>query len=162
MGDSANLAPAYLILHLVHTQLGSPDRVAYRGLALALYEELGDPKGQASALNNMGIDAYYEGDWESAVDRYERSRKLYERIGDAPNVGITANNIGEILSDQGRLEEAEAMFEAVLHDAEVMGHRFLSSSPARISDAWRHGRDASPRRRNSSSRRWRSLARSVH
>ena len=45
VGDSANLAPAYLILHLVHTQLGSPDRVAYRGLALALYEELGATQG---------------------------------------------------------------------------------------------------------------------
>src|SRR5262249_16004454 len=103
--DSASLAPAYLILHLVQTQLGSPDRIAYRGLALALYEELDDPKGQASALNNLGIDAYYEGEWEDALDRYERSRKLYERIGDMPNVGMTTNNIGEILSDQGRLED---------------------------------------------------------
>jgi class 3 adenylate cyclase/tetratricopeptide (TPR) repeat protein len=125
VGDSANLAPAYLILHLVHTQLGSPDRVAYRGLALALYEDLGDPKGQASALNNMGIDSYYEGEWESALDRYERSKTLYERIGDMPNASVAANNIGEILSDQGRLEEAEAMFKAVLRDAEVMGHKFL-------------------------------------
>ena len=125
VGDSANLAPAYLILHLVHTQLGSRIESPTVDSRWPCTKSSGTPKGQASALNNMGIDAYYEGDWESAVDRYERSRKLYERIGDAPNVGITANNVGEILSDQGRLEEAEAMFEAVLHDAEVMGHRFL-------------------------------------
>jgi class 3 adenylate cyclase/tetratricopeptide (TPR) repeat protein len=123
--DTASLAPAYLILHLVHTQLGSPERIAYRGLALSLYEELGDPKGQAAALNNLGIDHYYEGEWEQALDCYERSRTLYERIGDMPNVGLTTNNIGEILSDQGRLEEAEALFEAVLRDGEEMGHKFL-------------------------------------
>ncbi len=123
--DSANLATAYLLLHLVHSQLGSPDRAAYRGLALALYEDLGDLKGQASALNNFGIDLYYEGDWENALDRYEEGRKLYARIGDAPNVGVTTNNIGEILSDQGRVEEAEALFAEVAKSAEVMGHRFL-------------------------------------
>ena len=124
--DTASLAPAYLILHLAHTQLGSLERKSFRGLALALYEELGDLKGQASALNNLGIDAYYEGDWEKALDLYQRSQRLYDRIGDVPNVGLTTNNIGEILSDQGRLDEAEALFAEVRQSGDETGYRFLS------------------------------------
>jgi class 3 adenylate cyclase/tetratricopeptide (TPR) repeat protein len=126
-GDLATLAPAYLILHLVHVQLGSPKRAAYNGLALPLYEELGDLRGQASALNNLGIEAYYAGDWEKAVDLYERSRKLHERIGDATHVGMTRNNIGEILSDQGRLDEAERLFDEVVAACDAIGHRALAA-----------------------------------
>jgi class 3 adenylate cyclase/tetratricopeptide (TPR) repeat protein len=124
--DIATLAPAYLILGLVHAQLGSPHRAAYRGLALPLYEDLGDLRGQASALNNLGIEAYYEGDWVKAADLYDRSRKLHERIGDATHVGMTTNNIGEILSDQGRLDEAARLFETVVANSETIGHRALA------------------------------------
>jgi len=124
--DIATLAHAYLILHLVHAQLGSPERAAYRGIALPLYEDLGDLRGQASALNNLGIEAYYEGDWVKAADLYERSRKLHERIGDATHVGMTTNNIGEILSDQGRLDEAASLFATVVADCDTIGHRALA------------------------------------
>ncbi|HXG74955.1 MAG TPA: tetratricopeptide repeat protein [Gaiellaceae bacterium] len=125
--DSASLAPAYLILHLVHTQLGSPERAAFRGLALALYEELGDLKGQAAALNNYGIDLYYEGEWDRALDAYERSRKLYERIGDVPDSVVLTNNIGEILSDQGRLEDADRLFDEVVRTCDAIGYRLLAA-----------------------------------
>ena len=90
-----------------HTQLGSPERAAFRGLALPLYEELGDLEGPGEGLNNLGVEAYYDGDWARPSTLYERSRALLERIGDVTNVAMTANNIGEILSDQGRLEEAD-------------------------------------------------------
>jgi class 3 adenylate cyclase/tetratricopeptide (TPR) repeat protein len=123
----SHLAWAYGLLHLSHTMLGSPDRKAFSGLALPLHEELGDLKGQASDLNNLGIEAYYEGDWKKASDLYERSRKLHERIGDATHVGMTSINIGEILSDQGHLEEAEHLFEEVVTSADAIGHELFSA-----------------------------------
>ena len=101
--DQLQLATAYVLLHLVHTQLGSPERVAFRGLALPIFEDLGELKRQATALNNLGIDFYYEGEWAKALDVYERSRALFERIGDVTSVAMAMNNIGEILSDQGRI-----------------------------------------------------------
>ena len=61
----------------------------------------------------MGIEAYYEGDWEHALELYERSRALRERLGDVTNVAMQTSNIGEILSDQGHLEEAERLFTEV-------------------------------------------------
>jgi tetratricopeptide (TPR) repeat protein len=125
--DHASLAPAYLILHLIYTQLGSSERAAYRGVALALYEELGDLKGQASALNNLGIEAYYDGNWVLAIELYERSRALHERIGDDTHVGMTTNNIAEIFSDQGRLDDAEPLFEDVVRACDAIGYRPLAA-----------------------------------
>ncbi|HEX3224514.1 MAG TPA: tetratricopeptide repeat protein [Gaiellaceae bacterium] len=124
--ERLQLANAYLLLHLAHTQMGSPDRVAFRGLALPIFEELGDLKRQATVLNNLGIEAYYEGDWAKALDVYERSRALFERIGDVTSVAMAQNNIGEILSDQGRLAEAEELFKTVQRTIDATGHRGLS------------------------------------
>jgi tetratricopeptide (TPR) repeat protein len=124
--DLQQLGDAYLLLHLVHTQIGSPERVAFRGLALPIFEDLGNLKRQATVLNNLGIDAYYEGEWAKALDVYERSRALFERIGDVTNVAMAKNNIGEILSDQGKLDEAEALFQEVRNAVDPTGHRGLS------------------------------------
>ena len=120
------LAAAYLLLYSAHALLGSPDRVAFRGLALSIYEEIGDLRGQAAALNSLGIEAYYEGDWEKALDVYERARKLFERIGDVTSEATTRSNTAEILSDQGRFAEAEELFESVEGVFEVAGYRLLA------------------------------------
>jgi tetratricopeptide (TPR) repeat protein len=127
IGDDQQLASAYLLLHVVHTLMGSPERVAFRGLALPIFEDLGDLKRQATVLNNLGIEAYYEGDWDKALDVYARSRDLFERIGDVTSVAMATNNIGEIRSDQGRLEEAEGLFSDVQHAVDSTGHRGLST-----------------------------------
>jgi class 3 adenylate cyclase/tetratricopeptide (TPR) repeat protein len=125
--DQRQLGNAYLMLHLVHTQMGSPERVAFRGLALPIFEELGDLKQQATVLNNLGIEAYYEGDWAKALDVYERSRALFERVGDVTSVAMAQNNIAEILSDQGRLDEAKELFETVQRAVDPTGHRGLAT-----------------------------------
>jgi tetratricopeptide (TPR) repeat protein len=109
------LAHAYYLLDWALTDLGRPEAAArYRELALPMYERLGDLSGQANVLNNLGIDAYYEGRWEEAIELYERSRQARERSGDVVQLGLAANNIGEILSDQGKIEEAAALFREAL------------------------------------------------
>lgn len=126
IGDSERLASAYMLLHMAYMHLGSDKRVAFRDLALPLFEKVGDLKGQGTALNNLGIEAYYEGVWEKALDAYERSRRLFERIGDVTSVAMATNNIGEILSDQGRFDAAAALFEETRRAVDSAGHRALS------------------------------------
>jgi tetratricopeptide (TPR) repeat protein len=96
-----------------------------RGLALPIYEELGDLLGQANVLNNMGVDAYYEGRWQEALDLYERSKALRERIGDVVGAATITNNIGEVKSDQGYLTTAGEHAEAARAVFESAGHRNL-------------------------------------
>jgi class 3 adenylate cyclase/tetratricopeptide (TPR) repeat protein len=124
--DREQLGNAYLLLHVVHMQIGSPDRVSFRGIALPIFEELGNLKRQATVLNNLGIDYYYEGDWTRALDIYERSRALFERLGDVTNVAMANNNVAEILSDQGHWEEARRLFEEVLETSDRAGRRSLA------------------------------------
>lgn len=108
-GDSKTLAHAYYLLDSALTDLGRPE-LKYRELALPMFEAVGDLLGQASVLNNHGVDAYYEGDWDRALELYGRSREARERAGDVVGAATAANNIGEILSDQGHLAEAESLF----------------------------------------------------
>jgi len=124
-GDLRSLAHAYYLMHLAYTELGSPEREAFRGLALPIYEELGDLLGQANVLNNLGIDAYYEGRWDEALDLYRRSREARERIGDVVGAATITNNIGEIESDQGHLEQAEAAFREAYDVCRAAGYPLI-------------------------------------
>jgi class 3 adenylate cyclase/tetratricopeptide (TPR) repeat protein len=108
--DRSGLAHAYYLLHLAHTSLGSPERVQYRGLALSITEELGDLVKLSNFLNNLGMDAYYEGRWDEALRFYERGGEARERAGDVVGAATSLNNIAEIKSDQGHLDAAEALF----------------------------------------------------
>jgi len=125
--DLEALAHAYNLLHLAYTSSGSPERIALRGLALPIYEELGDLLGQANVLNNLGIDAYYEGHWEQALDLYGRSQAARDRIGDVVGAATIANNIGEIKSDQGHYDDAEALFTEARDVCTRAGSRFLAT-----------------------------------
>ena len=112
--DRAEMAHAYYLLVFGYGSLGNPESRRYRALALPIYEELGDLVGQANVLNNLGVEAYYEGNWSEALAFYERSKALRQRAGDVVGEAAASNNIGEILSDQGRLAEAEALFRDAL------------------------------------------------
>ena len=125
--DLRAVAHAYYLLHLAYTSSGDPNRIAFRGLALPVYEELGDLLGQANVLNNLGIDAYYEGRWDEALDLYGRSQAVRDRIGDVVGAATIANNIGEIKSDQGHYEAAEELFTEARDVCTRAGARFLAA-----------------------------------
>ena len=127
VNDLPALAHAYHLIHLAYISSRSPERAAFRGIALPIYEELGDLLGQANALNNLGVDAYYEGRWREALDCYERSKALRERIGDVVGAATITSNIGEIKSDQGYLTTAGELFEQAREVFETAGHRMLAT-----------------------------------
>jgi class 3 adenylate cyclase/tetratricopeptide (TPR) repeat protein len=125
--DLPALAHAFHLMHLAYISNRSPERAALRGLALPIYEELGDLLGQANALNNLGVDAYYEGRWQEALEFYERSKSLRERIGDVVGAATITNNIAEIKSDQAYLTTARQLFEEARDVFETAGHRMLAT-----------------------------------
>ena len=116
------LANAYYLLHAAYGDLGSPEIARYRDLALPIYEELGDLVGQGNVLNNLGIEAYFEGRWDDALDLYRRSRDAKSRAGDIANAATQSNNEAEILSDQGHLVEAEALLRDALRVWSAAGY----------------------------------------
>ena len=79
--------------------------------ALELYDELGRLGPQATIYNNLGMFAYYEARWDDAVELFEKARQLRLRLGDEVDAALGTFNIGEVRSDQGRLDEARPLFE---------------------------------------------------
>jgi len=119
-------AHAYEILDFVYSQQGRPDLAVHLPAALTIHEESGDLYLQAETLNNMGIDAYYQGRWKDAIELYSRSRDVAARAGASEDAAMATNNIAEILSDQGHLAEAEEMFRAALRALRAAGSQVMT------------------------------------
>jgi class 3 adenylate cyclase/tetratricopeptide (TPR) repeat protein len=89
--------------------------------ALAIWEDLGELSWQAKALNQLGIRAYYEGRWNDALASYRRATATFAKVGDQWNAAISACNVGEILSDQGRYDEADEVVRPALRLLQASG-----------------------------------------
>jgi tetratricopeptide (TPR) repeat protein len=82
--------------------------------ALELFERCDDLPRQAGVWNHLGSRSYFAGEWNAAVERYQRSRDIHLRCGDDWSAAISSANIAEILVDQGRLAEARPLLEEAL------------------------------------------------
>ena len=106
IGDRRGLAHA---LDLQELSLLSYPAAAHDdepGGALAIYEQLGDLIGQTSVLSNLALAAHQRGEWDAAVALGRRSVEVAEQAGDVGSVALALCNLGEVLCDQGRLDEA--------------------------------------------------------
>ncbi len=109
--DTRTLAHAHLLMGNTFGDLGEPGGVEHLETALALFEQCDEPWGIASAHNNLGVEAYYEGDWALALRRYTLALQGFVRIGDETSHATMLNNIAEIYSDQGHWTLASEGFE---------------------------------------------------
>ncbi|HUP33606.1 MAG TPA: tetratricopeptide repeat protein, partial [Gaiellaceae bacterium] len=85
-----------------------------RDEALAILEEVGDLVQLNVLQGNVGIEAYFDGRWDDALDWYRRSGESAARVGDVVSVARAQINEGEILSDRGQFDEARALFDQAL------------------------------------------------
>lgn len=126
-GEDANdlkaMADALQRLHLATIYLGRTDRIGYGLKALDLYQELGDFERQASVLNNLGIQSYFDDDWDSAAAYYRRATEAGTQAGSMIDGLMGGLNGAEILSDQGHWDDAISMLENVLRNWEAAEYR---------------------------------------
>ena len=145
IGYRQGCAQAYLSMSLAYADTGDlKEAERFSELALALYEELEQLEPQAQVLNNMGTFSYFAGRWDEAVERWDRSRELRLRTGDAVEAANGTNNVAEVLSDQGHLAEAEARFREALRVWKAAGFQggvaYALANLGRV--AYRDGRPA--------------------
>jgi len=110
-GDDEALARAYLVMDWAYHVLGKTEHANHLELALDIYQRLGDRDGAGNVMNNLGADAYLDGEWDKAVDWYLRAQDAYRRAGNEVSAAVAGGNIGEVLVSQGRLSEAEPILE---------------------------------------------------
>ncbi|MGZ4183321.1 MAG: adenylate/guanylate cyclase domain-containing protein [Solirubrobacteraceae bacterium] len=108
VGELSALTHAYCALDWALVESGRPEEATNSRRALELCEQLGDPEQESAVLNSLGLFAYFDGRWDEAVALYERAGECSDRAGRPADRALTDCNVGEILSDQGRLDEAEA------------------------------------------------------
>jgi len=104
--DRSALAKSWYLLDMSLWNLGRGNEAVHTEDALRIYEELGDVDGQGGVMNNLGGYAYWRGEWDRAVELYERGREARSRTGNTAVAAEGDVNVGEICSDQGRLDDA--------------------------------------------------------
>ena len=107
VGELSALAHACYALDYALVESGRPGEATHSWRALDIYEQLGDPEHEFRVLNNLGGIAYWDDRWDDAVELYRRASACAERAGRPADAAFTDCNVGEILSDQGHLAEAE-------------------------------------------------------
>lgn len=132
-GDEAGIALSCMWLQHVSTDLRDGDDSAGQE-ALSRFRTLGIKHMEAQAASVLAAHARSVGDWAAAVDLYEQSRLTLEDLGDSINASAISNNVGEILGDQGLLEEAASAFQMALDTFEAAGHAWVH--PVRSNLAW--------------------------
>lgn len=80
--------------------------IPYAQKALEIARKIKDKKGEAMALNNLGIICDYQGKYASALDYYFKALPIQKAIKDNSGLSYTYNNIGLIYSNQNNFEKA--------------------------------------------------------
>jgi len=144
--ERAALARAYSVLDLSYRWSGQAEKAVYAPRALAIYEELGDLNGQGVVHGNMGVEAYFDGRWDDAIDHYRQSRDAFRKTGNDVHAVYAESNMGEVLVNQGRIEEAKPLLldahRVFLASDWVDGASFVEVQLARILAADGHLEEA--------------------
>jgi tetratricopeptide (TPR) repeat protein len=125
------LAQACYALDWALVESGRLDEANYSWRALEIYQQLGDLEHESKVLNNLGGLAYFDGRWNDAVELYRRAGSAGDRAGQPLAAAYADGNVGEILSDQGHLDEAEIHLQR--------SRRVLSATGARGAVAFSDG-----------------------
>jgi len=113
-GESGALARAYSALDVYYRWSGQPEKAVYGKHALAIYEELGDLNGQGVVHGNLGVEAYFDGRWDDAIDHYTQSRDAFRKTGNEVQAVYAESNLAEVLVNQGRISEAKPLLDDAL------------------------------------------------
>ena len=100
--------------HLAHNQ---GDYVAARALfeeSLALWREIGDKRGIATALNDLGWVAWRQGNYAAARTLSAESLALWKDLGERQGMATALTNLGWLAHHQSDYAEARALFEESL------------------------------------------------
>ena len=89
--------------------------------ALKQAEEIGDKRGMSFSLNNIGGAYYDKGDYDKALEYYERALTIQEGLGARYGIGASLCNIGWTYYDKGDYDKAEKYLEKSLSMQKEIG-----------------------------------------
>lgn len=94
---------------------------AYAAESLALYRQIGDRRGMALALQNLGRAAYGQQRYDLAMQRNEESLALRRELGDTIGVARNLGNMGRIARFQGDFACASFLLDESARQSRALG-----------------------------------------
>lgn len=76
--------------------------------AIAIFEELEDPRGEAQARANLGEALHAVGEFSGAQGEYETSLALNEALNSPEGIGMNCWQLGRLWLDRGERDKARA------------------------------------------------------
>lgn len=120
------LASINLSLGNVYNHMGEFAKAIYHyDIADSLYASKDDDYSRGTPINNKGTIFYWQGDYASALPQFYKVKEILEKYG-AKNefYAIVLSNIGEVLAEQKKFDEAKKY----LYDAKKMADGFNFNS----------------------------------
>ncbi len=113
-----DLAVIYNRIGIVYNNMGDPDNaLLYYNRYLSLSKEIGDRKGESTALNNIASIFEQKGELDKALSYYEDSLKFKEEKDKA----TTHNNIAIVYDKKSNYEKAISYFQRAIKIYERYG-----------------------------------------
>ena len=91
--------------------------------SLAFYRELGDPKGTARALQNLGFALQEKGDLDPARDCFEEALQIAQALEEESRTAVALFSLGCILRLRQDWEKAESLLRESLKLGQSIGDR---------------------------------------
>ena len=83
----------------------------YLTQALSIHRDVGDLRGELSALNNLGHVHKTLGDLQKAAQYYQQAHEICQKIQDKLAEGVILTNLGGLALDLGNFETAQSSLE---------------------------------------------------
>lgn len=89
--------------------------------ALTLSRKLGFVRGEGISLSSLGMLAYVDNDWDSAVQYFQESMEAYSSLNDLTKQIEILGNLGNVYSDSGQPRRALEMSKQALDLSHRLG-----------------------------------------
>jgi adenylate cyclase len=104
-----------------------PKALDYYQRSLKIFQEIGNKKGSAGIINNIGNIYNYQGDYPKSLDYFQRSLKIFQELGNKSGSALAIGNIGNIYNAQGDNTRALDYFQRSLKIVEEFGDKNSSA-----------------------------------
>jgi tetratricopeptide (TPR) repeat protein len=137
-GSPAQLATALNSIEEALLAMGRPAGGTYMREALDILEGSDELELEAITKGNLGMLAFYTGDWAEAESVYRSSSTAFRRLGDMTRAALTDTNLAEMLIMQRKYEMARPLLEDAIRVFRATGSSlqdFAETLAARVAVA---------------------------
>jgi Tetratricopeptide repeat len=92
--------------------------------AIALFEQVGDRRGMAGAMLDLGVIAWVQGHLDEAMPLLEQSAGIYRSLDDWSGLSWTIKSLGELLVRRGLFDDGLIVLESGIQICDELGDQF--------------------------------------